>query len=963
MARCQEIAAGIKTGFIHDEKIVQAVHPYDLNQPGVGSFSFYSKELQEPRVEQLLSTKLFIPPTRPEFVPRPLLIEQLREGLHRKMTLISAPAGFGKTTLVTEWLTSLQAKNQGASRIAWLSLDKWDNELARFLRYFIATLNQLEPDEPDFGKGALSLLQTPQPPVETILTTLVNELTAIADKCIVILDDYHLIDTPDIHTALAFLLEYLPPQVHLVIITRVDPHLPLARLRSQDHLTEIRAADLRFSSTEAADFFNRVMGLRLSEKDVVALETRTEGWIAGLQLAAFSLQGKDEPSKLVHSFTGSNRLVLDYLIEEVLKQQPESLQKFLLQTSVLNHLSGSLCDALTGQNSGRETLEMLERANLFIIPLDEERRWYRYHHLFSDLLRQRLQQTYPELVSRLHHNASEWAEQHGFINEAIEHALDAREFDRAETMVEDHFGDNYELVSQIVLRRWLSKFPKNFFNSKPHLLILHAWNLFTTGQFEAADLILQTVEKKLRPSSNLEPVLGKDHDQRAERYRERLYGRQATIRSFLASYSGDISGTIQNALLALDNLAEEELAWRSAALITLGDAYSRNGQMRDAHEIRLKALATGKASGDIYVQLIVNLNLAENLRQQGKLHQVVEICERQMQIADEKGISEAGVVGWLAGIWGEALAEVNVLGKAYDHAAKGVKLTAGSGDVTYIVMSNLYLIRILFSQGDTPGAENVVRSLENTTSDYVLPAWAMLQLSAWKSRIWLEQGKLALASQWAAARDLDPDIEPEFLHEMEHIVYARILIAQEKIDEAMRLLQRLFEAAKAGGRTARMIEVLNLQAVAFQTQGEPDRAIQVLGQSLALAEPGGFIRIFVDEGPRMAQLLFDALSQGIVPEYIQNILAAFPRDDPKRNASPKRPDNPSEWIEPLSDRELEILQLIDQGLTNPEIGKRLYISLNTVKVHTRNIYSKLGVNNRSAAGARARALGILTSTV
>jgi LuxR family maltose regulon positive regulatory protein len=498
------------------------------------------------------------------------------------------------------------------------------------------------------------MLQSPQPlPTEAILTSLINEVAAIPDRIIVVLDDYHLIESSPVDGALTFLLEHLPPPergLHLVIATREDPQLPLARLRARGQLTELRAADLRFTSAEAAEFLNQVMGLDLSAENIAALETRTEGWIAGLQLAAISMQGSKDASGFIGSFTGSHRFVLDYLADEVLRQRPKGTKDFLLQTSILNRLSGPLCDAVrfglaespstpggdavTKQDDGQATLEVLDRANLFIVRLDEERRWYRYHHLFADLLRQRLRQTQPDWVLTLHHRASEWYEQNGFVDEAIDHALRGEYFERAAYLIEDRFGadliNKYERGDQTILRRWLAALPEELLLSKPHLCVLHAWNLFASGQLDAAERSLLVAEKMIDPKTDQEFLSSPDKDQLSDPDRMKLVGRIAAIRSFFASYSGDMPRTIQYARQALEYLPEQELEWRSAALIALGDAYASQGQMVAARQARSEALVTGKASGDTYILLIVNLRLAEILRQQGKLQQVIDICERQL---------------------------------------------------------------------------------------------------------------------------------------------------------------------------------------------------------------------------------------------------------------------------------------------------------------------------------------------
>ena len=913
----------------------------------------------------ILVTKLFIPPRRPELVTRPRLTERLDQGLQRKLSLISAPAGFGKTTLVSEWVHHLQSQaskdNHNECCIAWLSLDEGDNDPARFLSYLISALMQVEAIEPARREGLLGVLQTPQPPaIQVILTTVINQMTAVPGRIILVLDDYHLIDSSQVDAALTFLLERLPQQMHLLIATREDPQLPLPRLRVRGQLTELRAADLRFTLAEAAEFLNEVMGLALSEEDIAALEKRTEGWIAGLQLAAISMQGFQDHAGFIQSFTGGHRLVLDFLIEEVLEQQPESVQTFLLKTSILNQLTGSLCDTLTDQNNGQSTLEMLDRANLFLIPLDNERRWYRYHHLFADLLHQRLRQTQPDWIERLHHRASEWYKRNGFIDEAIDHALRAEDFERATYLLEEHIDEIWQRGEQIRLRRWQAALPAELLYSKPRLCILHAWFLLIGGQLDAAEQSLQAAEgaldHKIVQTTEISPL---DQNLLPGTGGMTLRGRIAAIRALIATYRGDVPGTIQYARQAKEYLPEQDLKWRSVVAIALGDAYDIKSETAAASQARVEASRISWAAGDIYLSMIANLKLAVTLRTQGQLQQVIEICRQQLQIADQSGMSHIVVVGWLLAIWGEALAELNDLDEAINHVKRSVDLTKQSGDVAMLGWSYLCLIRVLFSTGDVTGAEEIIHKLENIVREHDVPSWMTGIMAAWQAWLWLAQDKLDAASQWVEERRLSVDGEPTVLREMEYIVFARILIAQGRLNETIRLLQRLLEVAEAGGRTSKVIEILMLQALAFQAGGSTDQAILMLEQALTLAEPGGFVRIFVDEGPPMAHLLYEALNRRIAPDYVRRLLAVFPIDEPEQTRATKVQSSEVDLIEPLSEREIEVLQLIGKGQTNQEIASRLYLSLNTVKVHTRNIHRKLGVHNRTQAVARARALGIL----
>jgi LuxR family maltose regulon positive regulatory protein len=914
----------------------------------------------------ILQTKLYIPPIRAELVSRPRLVERLNAGLGQnqgfghKLTVISAPAGFGKTTLLTQWLNSAQCPS------TWLSLDESDNDATRFLTYFVAALRTIEAH---IGRGVLSALQSPRsPPAEAILTSLINDVAALPDGMILVLDDYHLIEAQAIHDALTFLLEHLPPQMHLVIATREDPPLPLARLRARGQLTELRAKDLRFTSSEAAEFLNTVMGLSLSAKNIASLETRTEGWIAGLQLAAISIQGRKDASSLIRSFTGSHRYVLDYLIEEVLEQQSASIQTFLLQTSILDRLTGSLCDVLTDQGNGQSILEALERANLFIAPLDDERCWYRYHHLFADLLRQRLRQTQPEHLPILHLRASEWYEQNGFIDEAIEHALRGKDVERAASLIENQANVVWERGEHTKLWHWLARLPEEAIFQKPLLCVFHAWFLFVKGPRDAAERFLQAAEQVIDSSTDaVAETRLPEQVPLSNSERQRLRGRAAVIRAFMATFQGDVPAIIENSRQALEYLPQQDLTWRSTAAIALGDALGFKGDMVAAYKARLEAAEASAAAGSTVFSILAYIKVAITLREQGQLQRTIEICQQQVQLAGKSGLSRGSMAGCLLAIWGEALAELGDLEGALAQARRGMEQAERGGDWSLFGWSCLCLMRVLVSRGDLSAAKELVQKLENTAREFSLPPWITNQMAAWQTRLWIAQDKLEAASQWVEARGLQSADELDLLPPMdyflfiEYVLLARIMIAQGRLAEATRLLPRLLETAEAGDRRTRVIEILNLQALAFQAGGNTTQAMTALERALDLAEPKGYIRIFVDEGPLMARLLYKALTRDIAPDYVHKLLAAFPDVEPERTDLLQTQASESELVEPLSERELQVLQLIAEGLTNREIATRLFLSLNTVKVHTRNIYGKLGVRSRTQAVARATALGILPS--
>jgi LuxR family maltose regulon positive regulatory protein len=887
----------------------------------------------------ILATKLYIPPPRPNVVLRPRLIELLNEGLHRKLTLLSAPPGFGKTTLLSDWLA-------GCGRpAAWLSLDEGDHDPTRFLTYLVAALQAIAPN---LGAGVLGMLQsTPPPPPDSILTALLNDMTTtISDHVVLVLDDYHLLDAHPVDQALTFLLDHLPPQMHLVIATREDPQLPLARLRAQGHLTELRVVDLRFTSSEAAEFLIQVMNLTLSADDIVALETRTEGWIAGLHLAAISLQGHPDTrdaTRFIQSFTGSHHFVMDYLVEEVLQQQPERVQSFLLCTSILDRMCGPLCEAMvrdhTTSGSGQATLEYLEHANLFIVPLDNERQWYRYHHLFAELLRQRLHQSSAaspgdaeSYMNELHIRASVWFEEHGLELEAFHHAAAAHDIERAErliggTGIPRHFRG---AVTEIL--DWLESLPTTVLDARPWLWWRYASLLLVNGQTTGVEEKLHAAEATLQGA------------EAGDKTRD-LIGRIAAARATLALTRYQAEAMLAQSRRALEYLDPNNLSTRATANWTRGYAHLLLGDRAAARRAYIEAISLSQESGDIFTTILATIGLGNAQEAGSQLDQAAETYRRVLDLASDQPLQiiyEAHL--GLARV----LYEWNDLDAAEQHGHQSLHLARQYERVIdRFILCEVFLARLKLARGDVAGAAALLAQASQSARQqnfiYRIPDVAAAQVLTL-----LRQGNLTEAAHLAQMHKLP-------------LSQARVLLAQGDPSAALAVLepwQRLVEAKEWEDER---LKVMILQALALQAHGKADEAVHLLGDALAQAEAERFIRSFVDEGPPMAHLLSAAAARGMMPDYIGKLLAVFDAETQQRETMLSRPPTPpaQPLVEPLSHREVEVLHLIAQGLSNQEISERLFLALDTVKGHNRNIFSKLQVQRRTEAVARARELGLL----
>ena len=909
----------------------------------------------------ILATKLYIPPPRPKIVPRPRLIERLNAGLTAgsRLTLISAAAGFGKTTLVSEWVAGC------GQPVAWLSLDEADNDLITFLTYFVTALQVIAPE---MGAGVLAALQSPQsPPIESILTTLANEIAACPINFVLVLDDYHVVVSKPVDEALTFLLKNPSPQMRLVIASREDPHLPLARLRARGQLTELRAADLRFTPAEAAEFLNRVMGLSLSPEDIAALETRTEGWIVGLQLAALSMQNRQDTASFIRSFTGSHRFVLDYLVEEVLQRQPDPIRNFLLQTSILDRLCASLCDAITDREDGRAMLETLERGNLFVIPLDDQRQWYRYHHLFSEVLRTYLDEACSDQVPNLHRRASAWFEQNDLPAEAIRHALAAQDFDRAADLIEQVWLAMDLSYQSAIWLGWVQALPTDQIQARPVLCVGYGWALLAVGEIETSEARLRDAERWLEPVDSPAENLPTKMIVVDEAEFRSLPASIAAARAYRALALGDIGGTKIFARQALALVPEGEIIHRTQATALLGMAEYAEGNLPAAEQEFLKFQAMMWQANDIANAISITYILAEIMLIQGRLQEAVSAYRQSLKLALDRGASSfLGASDLYRGL-SEVLCEQDDLEGAVQHLQTAQQMGERGVLTGWPHRLCVAQARIKEAQGDIAGA---LALLDEAERQYVRNPLPERSIAALKARTWARQGQLAQALAWAREQNLSPDDELSYLREFEHLTLARTLIARYKTDRAngdlhtaFGLLARLLKAAEEGGRYGSVIEILIQQSLAAQAQGDHLFALAALERALTLAKPQGYVRTFVDEGETMGMLLEELTRNRDHPmsDYVDKLLAALSKTEAAPKSDLMEPEaRPAKdmLVEPLSDRELEVLRLLRSDLSGPEIARQLVVSLNTMRTHTKNIFTKLGVNNRRAAVRRAEELGI-----
>jgi LuxR family transcriptional regulator, maltose regulon positive regulatory protein len=895
-------------------------------------------------LDPLVSTKLSPSQSRPRLVARPRLTEKLDPEAGRRLTLVSAPAGFGKTTLVGEWA---EGRAAGGHPVAWLSLDGGDNDPVRFLSYLVASLRTLEEG---FGEVVLASLRTPEPPpIEALTGTLLNEISAPPGELDLVLDDYHLINSEGVNRAVSLLLEHLPDGAHLVISSRVDPPLSLARLRARGQMVELGAAELAFTREEAAAFLKGVMGLDPSAEDVSKLEGRTEGWIAGLQLAALSMREREDVSGFIEAFSGSHRDVLDFLAGEDLERQPELVRDFLLKTSILESLTGPLCDVLTGRSNGQAMLERLERENLFVVALDDERSWYRYHHLFADFLHGRLERKSPGLAGELHLRASAWYEENGLISEAIGHAFFASDNERAARLIEQGIPAALRRGEFPTVLRWLEALPTEAKRLRPRLLPRHAVALALTGRPDDVEPLLGEAERLAQTT--------------AKQDRRFLLGYAAAVRSWRARLRGDAPGAVEHARRALSLLPDEDLDQRSFAASGLGFALRITGDLVAADEALAEAVEMARAADHSYGMLSTMVWRARVQMELGRLREAEDSFGRALRFVAERGVGLLPAAGIAHIGMGALLYERDELDEAERELEEGVRLAERAREVGNLVRGYVTLSRTRLAQGDEEGALEIAREAERVArgSD------ADLQIAiagAWMTRLRLARGNVAQASSLEQGRAAGAEgaARTAGAARSAHLLTsARLLRAQGRHREALGLLEEPREEAEASGRTGDLIEVITLQALALWEGRERERAVGTLAKAMVLAEPEGYVRTIVDEGPPMAEILsgmLQATNRGsldppVPARYLRKLLAVLERDS-ARTASPV-----GELPERLSGREHEVLQLLAAGKSNRRIAADLFVSVGTVKTHLNNLYRKLGARSRTQAVARARDLNLI----
>jgi LuxR family maltose regulon positive regulatory protein len=923
-------------------------------------------------MEEIIRTKLYIPGSRENWVARPRLLARLDESFNHTLSLLVAPAGYGKTTLLSDWIHSRQdgekrAKGSSPNRplnAAWITLDERDNDLARFMTYLVAALETLEIhiDEPFLQGGRVQ-----QDRIEATLGALINRIADTPEVFFVVLDDFQAITALPVYEAVSFLIHHLPPQMHLVLACRTEPALPLGQLRARGQLLELRASELRFTSQEARAFLTDTMELDLPDEAFSALEARTEGWIAGLQLAALSMRGRKDVMDFIQTFTGGHRYIVDYLADQVLHQLPEALQVFLLESSILGQMSRANCEAILGEPGiqVQDALEYIEKANLFLEPLDDDREWYRYHPLFADFLRDRLRRSKPERWSELHRRASEWCEQNGWIAEAVDHALAIGDTKQAAGLVEQIVEAIWMKGEMARLWGWLQALPDELIRTRPRLCIFHAWISNIKGEGEVRDARLREVAESLERGG----LSGKE--------REMVLGMQAALQSIIAIMNGDVVTTLDRCRKALEHLPEENFVWRCLIYRNLGNAYLLEDEPLAAHRAFQEAYETSRQAGNIYMALISMYELGELDIQLGKLSQAASIFRSALQLAEERGAPGLTITGALHTGLSEVLRQWNRLEEGIEHARAGIELGLLDGSIGVQLCGYTRLADLFQGNGNFIEASQALRKAMALAPS--MRQTAFIAHMEVQSRLWWLQGDLEATQRWLEMSGIHPHGQFSCRDEAGYLTLARLLIHQGDLAKAGDLLARLRDAAGQASRRGRLIEILAIEALVYDAQGNHKAAMDALEEALILAEPEGHLRVFLDEGEPMRSLIQEYRMGMKIPAghgtqrskrnlgtYLEKLLGTFSKDSDSQGY--RQVEEPTgellpvekDLMDPLSGRELEILRLIAAGLSNQEIARELVVATSTVHWHTKNIYSKLNVHSRTQATRQARQLGLVS---
>jgi LuxR family maltose regulon positive regulatory protein len=886
---------------------------------------------------QIPTAKLSIPQTRKKMVRRQRLTQHLAKGMDGKLTLVSGPAGFGKTTLLSEWVAQVNYP------VGWVSLDEGDNDWGRFLSFFIKGLQNISEG---IANGVLEMLYADKPQEsDALITYLINQMMEIQTPFLLVLDDYHVISEPGIHQLMQLILENQPPQMHLVVSTRSDPPWPLARWRARGELSEIRTQDLRFSLEETSIFMNEIMGLELTRQNVEQLEARIEGWVAGLQLAALSIKNQDDISGFIKRFTGSHRFVFDYLMDDVFRGLSSNIQDFLLKTSILDRLCAQLCDHLRNAGDSQNILDQLDQLNLFVVPLDDHRSWYRYHHLFAELIQQIAHQKLSGQMTQLHRKAGEWYQRNGLVSEAIHHAAAQGNMDQVADLIEKNFIAVLEHRDRLALTRWLETLPADIIQSRPWLNVAYAYVLLPRGATEMVSRLLRQAENSVRQISKPE--------------RPHICSYLNYIHAELAVRSGDMTATIDYARKSLDGVPQNDKRLRCSAASILGTTLQRCGSFEGAAQAFAEGIASGQTLGDSNAVITLYGDLIGLYVEQGKLHQAHARCQEAFNYIETSYQRRGRYTPAAAHIHfrlSTILRHWNDLERSLRHARISDEILGKWGLRYRLNFINLAIA--LHAVGNHSGAHQTLMDAEQVARQQAA-YWAE-NVKATRALFWLAEGNLQAASQWASERNRKLHGEVDYQNQLVYRTLAQVRLAQGQrgdenaLGEAQSLLARLVRLFESSGAIAYLLQTLILQALAFQAAEQPGQAMNSLRRAILLGEGGGYIRVFTREGQPMEKLLRSAAVPGNQSPYMVKLLDAFENTSKGVNGS-----SIATFTESLTDREREVLRFLESSMTVPEMADSLVISIGTVRTHIKRIYRKLGVHSRFEAVTKAKELHLL----